>query len=245
MRQLIAVLGVALMAGCASNTSEPKTQPQIASAENDKPARVSRELSMSWDNMGRGGAALRQPGYIHVLGDGNVSAMVNKVKDDSTGSDKAPVWINQNEDVNEAINTFKSMNKGKGYSLYELSRWERYCNGGKGMDEHDWRFVEAEGATNIPKDVVTGCIPPTHTYQGYLNALDAFLHQPVCNRRRPPHCARISASLFSGEPMQSSEIKNYTEPDRKAELFDALSIMLQRPVRGVIPAKRPMSFLES
>lgn len=109
-------------------------------------------------------------GYIHVLGDGNVSAMVNKVKDDSTGSDKAPVWINQNEDVNEAINTFKSMNKGKGYSLYELSRWERYCNGGKGMDEHDWRFVEAEGATNIPKDVVTGCIPPTHTYQGYLNA---------------------------------------------------------------------------
>lgn len=27
--------------------------------------------------------------------------------------------------------------------------------------------------------------------------------------------------------MQSSEIRNYTEPDRKAELFDALSIMLQ------------------
>ncbi len=31
---------------------------------------------------GRGGAALRQPGYIHVLGDGNVSATMNKVKDD-------------------------------------------------------------------------------------------------------------------------------------------------------------------
>ncbi|EHL46451.1 hypothetical protein SEEM030_13391 [Salmonella enterica subsp. enterica serovar Montevideo str. SARB30] len=36
MRQLIAVLGVALMAGCASNTSEPKTQPKIASAENEQ-----------------------------------------------------------------------------------------------------------------------------------------------------------------------------------------------------------------
>ncbi|NMU18477.1 hypothetical protein, partial [Vibrio parahaemolyticus] len=104
-------------------------------------------------------------GYIHVLGDGNVSATMNKVKDDSAGSDKTPAGIKQHGDVNEAINTFKSMNKGKGYSLYELSRWERYCDGGKGMDEHDWRFVEAEGTTNIPKDVVTGCIPPTHTYK--------------------------------------------------------------------------------
>ncbi|MCV5004182.1 hypothetical protein OFM39_31480, partial [Escherichia coli] len=49
-----------------------------------------------------------------------------------------------------------------------------YCDGGKGMDEHDWRFVEAEGTTNIPKDVVTGCIPPTHTYQDYLNAWTHF-----------------------------------------------------------------------
>ncbi|EDH0308997.1 hypothetical protein CA088_23865, partial [Salmonella enterica subsp. enterica serovar Newport] len=151
-----------------------KPQPQTAPAENDKPARVSRELSMAWDNMGRGGAALRQPGYIHVLGDGNVSATMNKVKDDSAGSDKTPAGIKQHGDVNEAINTFKSMNKGKGYSLYELSRWERYCDGGKGMDEHDWRFVEAEGTTNIPKDVVTGCIPPTHTYKDYLNAWTHF-----------------------------------------------------------------------
>ncbi|EPJ6412789.1 hypothetical protein MFC25_004495 [Klebsiella pneumoniae] len=174
MRQLIAILGVAILAGCASNAPEQKPQPQTAPAENDKPARVSRELSMAWDNMGRGGAALRQPGYIHVLGDGNVSATMNKVKDDSAGSDKTPAGIKQHGDVNEAINTFKSMNKGKGYSLYELSRWERYCDGGKGMDEHDWRFVEAEGTTNIPKDVVTGCIPPTHTYKDYLNAWTHF-----------------------------------------------------------------------
>ncbi len=49
---------------------------------------------MAWDNMGRGGAALRQPGYIHVLGDGNVSATMNKVKDDSAGSDKTPAGSN-------------------------------------------------------------------------------------------------------------------------------------------------------
>ena len=165
MRQLIAILGVAILAGCASNAPEQKPQSQVSPAENDKPARVNRELSIAWDNMGRGGAALRQPGYIHVLGDGNVSATINKVKDDSADAVKTPVGIKQEGDVGEAINTFKSMNKGKGYSLYELSRWERYCDSGKGMDEHDWRFIEGEGATNIPQDVVTGCIPPAHNYQ--------------------------------------------------------------------------------
>ncbi len=47
MRQLIAILGVAILAGCASNAPEQKPQPQTAPAENDKPARVSRELSMA------------------------------------------------------------------------------------------------------------------------------------------------------------------------------------------------------
>lgn len=174
MRQLIAILGVTILAGCASGTSEQNTQSQTALAENDKLARVSMELSMSWGNMGRGGAALRQPGYIHVLGDGNIGVTMNTVQYDSASSDKTPAGFKQNGGVDEAINTFKSMNKGKSYSLYELSRWERYCNGGKGMDEHDWRFVVAEGTTNIPKDVITGCIPPTHTYQEYLDAWTYF-----------------------------------------------------------------------
>lgn len=174
MRQLIAILGVTILAGCASGTPEQNTQSQTALAENDKLARVSMELSMSWGNMGRGGAALRQPGYIHVLGDGNIGVTMNTVQYDSASSDKTPAGFKQNGGVVEAINTFKSMNKGKSYSLYELSRWERYCNGGKGMDEHDWRFVVAEGTTNIPKDVITGCIPPTHTYQEYLDAWTYF-----------------------------------------------------------------------
>ncbi|EAB9607384.1 MULTISPECIES: hypothetical protein [Gammaproteobacteria] len=174
MRQLIAILGVTILAGCASGTPEQNTQSQTALAENDKLARVSMELSMSWGNMGRGGAALRQPGYIHVLGDGNIGVTMNTVQYDSASSNKTPAGFKQNGGVDEAINTFKSMNKGKSYSLYELSRWERYCNGGKGMDEHDWRFVVAEGTTNIPKDVITGCIPPTHTYQEYLDAWTYF-----------------------------------------------------------------------
>lgn len=174
MRQLITILGVTILAGCASGTPEQSTQSQTALAENDKLARVSMELSMSWGNIGCGGAALRQPGYIHVLGDGNIGVTMNTVQYDSASSDKTPAGFKQNGGMDEAINTFKSMNKGKSYSLYELSRWERYCNGGKGMDEHDWRFVVAEGTTNIPKDVITGCIPPTHTYQEYLDAWTYF-----------------------------------------------------------------------
>ncbi len=151
MRQLIAILGVAILAGCASNAPEQSLSPRLPLPKMTNLPELAGNCR--WHGTTWGAVVLHYVnfGYIHVLGDGNVSATMNKVKDDSAGSDKTPAGIKQHGDVNEAINTFKSMNKGKGYSLYELSRWERYCDGGKGMDEHDWRFVEAEGTTNIPR----------------------------------------------------------------------------------------------
>ena len=155
-------------------TPRAKPQPQTAPAENDKPARVSGNCRWHGTTWGRGGAALRQPGYIHVLGDGNVSATMNKVKDDSAGSDKTPAGIKQHGDVNEAINTFKSMNKGKGLlavrvvTLGTLLRWrQRYGRARLAL-------CGSRGDYKHPKDVVTGCIPPTHTYQDYLNARTHF-----------------------------------------------------------------------
>lgn len=76
MRQRLLILGVAMLAGCAANTPEAPPAPQ-APAINDKPARVSRELTVAWDNYGRGGAALRQPAFVHVLGqDGSLTSNI-------------------------------------------------------------------------------------------------------------------------------------------------------------------------
>ena len=66
--------------------------------------------------------------------------------------------------------------KGKeGYSLYELSRWERFCDGGKGMDEADWRFVTRHGGeANVPDILQGSCAAPEHDYKAYLVAWTGF-----------------------------------------------------------------------
>jgi hypothetical protein len=170
MRALLLMMGMSMLMGCVSHPQSKPDTPLLVK-ENNKPAKVNRTLTLAWDNIGRGGAAMRKPGYIHVLGDGKVGEAQNKMNDaEAIFSAES----NQKGDVNETLNAFKSLTKGQGYSLYELSRWERYCNRGKGMDERDWRFIEAEGAEHIPSEIVVGCSPPAYTYQEYLSAWIAF-----------------------------------------------------------------------
>ncbi|ASV33060.1 hypothetical protein GWK90_06705 [Candidatus Hamiltonella defensa] len=55
---------------------------------------------------------------------------------------------------------------------------------------------EAEGEIITPKDIVTGCIPSTHTYQDYLNAWTHFCSsQAVTDADR--HIARESVCSYS------------------------------------------------
>lgn len=173
MRQRLLILGVAMLAGCAANTPEAPPAPQ-APAINDKPARVSRELTVAWDNYGRGGAALRQPAFVHVLGqDGSLTSNIASTTSETIS---LPAPILTPGDIAATMTAFKGIQSGnrQGYSIYEISRWERYCNAGKGMDEHDWRFIDAQGTTNVPSEVITGCIPPVHTSHGYLQAWTHF-----------------------------------------------------------------------
>lgn len=185
-------IGVALVAGCASSPeSKPKPESRVVETKQE---RVMRDLTLSWDNMGRGGAAVRQPAYIHVLGEGNLYESGSKASIPKTGtvspyipSDLADV-VNeidstQNEKpvISVAVKDSESSTdsgepKGKeGYSLYELSRWERFCDGGKGMDEADWRFVTRNGGeANVPDILQDSCSAPAHNYQAYLDAWTGF-----------------------------------------------------------------------
>lgn len=157
-----------LIAGCA--TPPPEVVEVEQKEVEPKVDRVNRNLTLSWDNMGRGGAALRQPAYVHVLGDGNLH---------TSGSDGA-VTVGQLPPINPqhlltTMDNINNRNTNQGFSIYELSRWERYCNQGKRMDEPDWRFVTEHGGREGVPDIYHGrCSPPAHDYQGYLQAWTAF-----------------------------------------------------------------------
>lgn len=178
------IVGVVFMAGCTSSP-EPEPAKDVTVVET-KQARVTRGLTLSWDNIGRGGAAIRQPGYIHVLGDGNLHTSEAKahlpVADMESpytvnNAIAAVTEIDKNTKANSAlaIADKKHQNIKQGYSFYELSRWERYCNAGIGMDEADWHFVtENGGAKGIPDILTDSCSLPDHNYQSYLDAWVSF-----------------------------------------------------------------------
>lgn len=179
MRVFGVVLGVVLLGECAASaplTGSGLHEQNIAVSSTDKPSRVSRELTLAWDNQGRGGAALRQPGYVHVLGNGLGSNVLaeHSASAGYTSADNPFTGHPGTETASRAIEAYREIAKVKSYSLYELSRWERYCDRGVHMDERDWRFVQAEGAANIPTDAISACVPPTYTYQDYLVAWTRF-----------------------------------------------------------------------
>lgn len=178
------IVGVVFMAGCTSSP-EPEPAKDVTVVET-KQARVTRGLTLSWDNIGRGGAAIRQPGYIHVLGDGNLHALEAKANLPVADMESpytvnnaiaAVTEIDKNTKANSAlaIADKKHQNIKQGYSFYELSRWERFCNAGIGMDEADWHFVtENGGAKGIPDILTDSCSLPDHNYQSYLDAWVSF-----------------------------------------------------------------------
>ncbi|QHS38446.1 hypothetical protein GWQ43_19965 (plasmid) [Alcaligenes faecalis] len=117
-----------------------------------------RLLTMAWGNTGRGGAALRQPAYIHVLANSHSVTMAST----ETTTDAPPLGtlVNPADMIAASLDKLTGSQTRRGYSLYELARWERYCEGGKQMDKADWAFVKKEGVENVPESLIPHCTPP-------------------------------------------------------------------------------------
>ena len=112
-----------------------------------------RELTQDWGNTERGGAALRQPAYIHVLG-------TTKAGGNLTAASPTGKLVDPADMIATSLSKLNDIQKGKGYSVYELQRWERFCNHGLGMDKRDWAFVKKEGVQNVPITLIGKCSPP-------------------------------------------------------------------------------------
>lgn len=126
----------------------------------EKHRQVSRQNTLDWDNMGRGGAAMRQPGYVHTLSGYNEikqpKPVIGNFGQKNSAASKAM--------IDKAMRTpiaFGEPNRPQSYSIYEMSRWERFCTDeGKTMDKRDWDFVKKEGANNLPQHLRDTCNPP-------------------------------------------------------------------------------------
>ena len=190
------------LAACSSNQMQEMVEPELPADNIELTVRplVSRDLAVSWEGQSRGGAAMRQEAYVHVLGNRNTVAWSDTYQHlNVNGSDgtNGPGSTNSSDTFDHDLNNLftgsangsdmegnngtgsynhAGGNGGRkaGYSMYELSRWERFCTNGKGMDQRDWMFVTSEGLNSLPRDVISNCSQPDHSYQEYLGSWHGF-----------------------------------------------------------------------
>lgn len=176
-KHLLAVTALASLVGCTSAVQQIETPPEAS-----KTNRVNRDLTLAWETSDLGGAAYRQAGYVHVLHEDALWAPGSNASGSGSASGTNQTMPKEAAapSVAESLAVFKSIQDSddkqtnKSYSFYELSRWERFCEAGKGMDEKDWLFVREEGLDNIPSDALAKCVPPGYGYQEYLRAWESF-----------------------------------------------------------------------
>lgn len=164
-KTLLIATGALLLTACSAQQEVEEVTNVSPDKVEQKIDRVSRELTNSWGNTGLGGAALRQPGYINVLGKGNLGDRQSQGRLVG-GSDTNPsALVTAVKDIESA------RGDNAGFSVYELSRWSRYCNAGKGMDEPDWQFVTKNGGpAGVPPSMKKSCTLPGYDYEDYLGA---------------------------------------------------------------------------
>lgn len=150
------ILGaVLLLSACSSTSTVVATDHSQRTYINEKPTTL--DTTLTWNDKQRSGAAINDEGYRHVLGRQNVEIIADE---------PAELVIPSNP-----MDAAKKISR-QSYSVYEMSRWERFCGAGK-MDERDWDFVAKEGRGNLPETLAKNCAYPSFTRQEYLAAWKA------------------------------------------------------------------------
>lgn len=153
----IMLIGALLtLAACSTTEEVEHAGYSLRSYINTKP--TSMAPTTAWYDAERGGAAIREQSYNHVVGRQNVSELKDLSPEPAISLDPAA--------------SIERSKKVTSYSVYELQRWERFCGHGK-MDGKDWDFVASEGRENIPLHLIAECNAPTYTRQEYLEAWKA------------------------------------------------------------------------
>ncbi|ODN41409.1 hypothetical protein [Piscirickettsia litoralis] len=143
----------ALTAACTTPPEKPAPHSYVPS--NNEHLNTDRYLTVEWGNMGRGGAALREPDYIHVIDEPRLT----------NPEEETPAKNNKNLAA-QSISTVQQVE----HELY-LGPWYRYCNRGQDMIFDDWSAVAIQGENKgIPQSMLKSCSPPPYNFADYKAA---------------------------------------------------------------------------
>ncbi len=197
MRLIYIGLAIFITTSCASNNAVVPQEPVPESRHFLNIHHPVKDGTLEYVESKRLGAAYGVTGYTHVLAirdDGELNDEALKAKSVDSTTD---LFSLENAD-SAAIDSAKIIEKvdKKSYSIYEMSRWERFCGHGN-MDERDWAFIAKQGRNNLPIELVPTCVEPAYTRQDYLAAWSAIcisedtdMFSIIRNQTIPPknHC---------------------------------------------------------
>lgn len=177
MKKILALITIGsslIFVGCSS---PPEKKAELSQKEFVNIKETQRENTTREDKRRLSGAAYEQEAYRHVL----AKRRVEPFKD---GERQISSENQTGRNTNAKLGTSSNQNEvGRihGYSIYELSRWERYCGKRGKMDRLDWEFVNREGIKNMPDNLIGHCQSPKYSYTEYLSAWDNYCRKTPLN----------------------------------------------------------------
>lgn len=176
---------------------------------------MNNKQTLRFGNVGLGGAAQRQPAYIHVLAskfegnDNSLTQQDNNLKSNNVLKEIVEKGLTSQQsnigdrEKNKAVLTNWGKSSG-GYSIYELSRWKRYCINEK-MDEADWNFVnkELQADHEIPFKLISNCTPPPFSFEDYNEAWNNY----CSNKKLTPTEIKVIGQSFKPKSLKCEIIK--------------------------------------
>ncbi len=167
MKMRIAAIcaAAAIMAAGCSHDEAPAPEPEAEAPTPINPQYKqmqvnTKDLKVEVEKAWRRGAAIDGAGSKHFLDASNCSSPMTSpsVKYDPFHSSKPASTAGSGRSrFLDAV----PVGAISDYSIYELGRWQRFCDGGRGMDKLDWKFIRNWKKHPFPSEMLGSCRAPS------------------------------------------------------------------------------------
>lgn len=181
---LSAMASSVVLTGCSNGNVKPSTDEDTFDG---RTLSTYGESTMDWQGGNYAGAAITKPDYVFVL----KNEEPKRLSKNNPYSTTAKQFAQKQADLlafktpdytDELLEKLAKKNgaaitpesEGYNYSTYQMSRWERFCNGGVGMDEADWAFIDGLSFEARHMPPISNCQPAAYSSTTYEGAWSYF-----------------------------------------------------------------------